>query len=179
MPFQIEGKVAVVIGGALSLSFNFTKELLKNGLKGVTLADIDENIGLKEIEERDGEIDECKAIFAQTDIYQNIDILINSAGIYIPKYNSGKESLLLKISSVTDVVSFAFIPIYTVSKFAVYFVLSISTSSHVMKWKKMRIAGVCPGATTVSIASFVVIIIQRVCNRTMWVIEGGKEPISM
>ncbi|KAL1497785.1 hypothetical protein ABEB36_008683 [Hypothenemus hampei] len=190
MPYQIEGKVALVTGGASGLGFNFAKGLLKNGLKGVTVADIDENIALKAVQELKSEFGERKAIFVQTDVtnfkqfddtfkktidtYQNIDILINNAGImndavwqkelqiningtihgvllgleeYIPKYKSGNEGLIVNISSVAGVVAAGPFPIYTASKFAVHgLTLSWGLPFHYNR-TKVRVVGICPGAT--------------------------------
>ncbi|KAL1497787.1 hypothetical protein ABEB36_008685 [Hypothenemus hampei] len=251
MPFQIEGKIALITGGASGLGFTYAKELLKNGLKGVTLADIDEKIGLKAVQELESEFGKRKAIFVQTDVtnfeqfndafkktietYQNIDILINNAGIlndtiwqkelqiningtihgvllgleeYIPKYKSGEEGLILNISSIAGVAPYAFIPIYTASKFAVHgLTLSWGLPFHYDR-TKVRVVGICPGATDTPllmdlktkyvkpiydesgskelkslktqtpevVASFVMKVIEKAPNGTMWVIEDGKEP---
>ncbi|KAL1497786.1 hypothetical protein ABEB36_008684 [Hypothenemus hampei] len=251
MAFQIEGKVALVTGGASGLGFSFAKELLKNGLKGITVADIDEKIGLKAVQELKSEFGEGRAIFVQTDVtnfeqfddafkktietYQNIDILINNAGIfddfkwqkqlqinlngtingvllgleeYIPKYKSGEEGLIVNISSIFGIAGTSPCPIYSASKFAVHgLTLSWGHPFHYNR-TKVRVVGVCPGITLTPlllnltdkilkpvykeniqeaittlekqspevVASFVMKVIEKAPNGTMWVIEGGKEP---
>ncbi|CAG9839333.1 unnamed protein product [Diabrotica balteata] len=97
MVFEIDGKVALVTGGASGLGLNFAKSLLLSGAKGVTLADINEIEGKIVAEQLNKQFGENKAIFVKTNItdysnfedafkitvekFGNIDILMNNAGI--------------------------------------------------------------------------------------------------
>ncbi|XP_074025938.1 15-hydroxyprostaglandin dehydrogenase [NAD(+)]-like isoform X2 [Leptinotarsa decemlineata] len=98
MVFKIEGKVALITGGASGLGLSHARELLRNGLKGVTLADIDVKNGEQAQKEISAEFGNNKVIFVETDVshkdqfedafektveyFGNLDILINNAGIF-------------------------------------------------------------------------------------------------
>jgi len=95
--FNIEGKVALVTGGASGIGLLYAKELLRNGLKGVTLADVNKEYGHSAVNEINKEFGPNKVLFIKTDVtdktqledafkatlqtFKNIDILINNAGI--------------------------------------------------------------------------------------------------
>ncbi|KAF5305620.1 hypothetical protein FQR65_LT07701 [Abscondita terminalis] len=95
--FQIEGKVALITGGASGIGLHYAIQLLKNGLKGVTLADINEELGKKALGDLGEQFGHDKVIFVKVDVtektqfedafkktlvkFKNIDILINNAGI--------------------------------------------------------------------------------------------------
>ncbi|KAF2903435.1 hypothetical protein ILUMI_02741 [Ignelater luminosus] len=95
--FSIEGKVALITGGASGIGLCYAKELLKNGLKGVTLADINEKFGKSAVQELEKEFEETRILYIKTDVlnkqqfedafkltveyFSNLDILINNAGI--------------------------------------------------------------------------------------------------
>ncbi|XP_074025934.1 15-hydroxyprostaglandin dehydrogenase [NAD(+)] isoform X1 [Leptinotarsa decemlineata] len=98
MVFEIKGKVALITGGASGLGLSHAKELLRNGLKGVTLADVNENFGKTALDEIEKEFGKERAIFVKTDVtvredfenafektvehFKNVDILVNNAGIF-------------------------------------------------------------------------------------------------
>ncbi|KAF5288174.1 hypothetical protein FQA39_LY03942 [Lamprigera yunnana] len=95
--FEIQGKVALVTGGASGIGLAIAQELLKNGLKGVGIVDINEKLGIEEVKKINEIFGENKAIFIKTDVaernqiddafklvvgtFKNLDIVINSAGI--------------------------------------------------------------------------------------------------
>ncbi|CAH1115535.1 unnamed protein product [Psylliodes chrysocephalus] len=97
MVFEINEKVALITGGANGIGLNFAKALLSKGLKGVTLADVNENAGIEAEEELNKTYGKDKAFFVKTDVvnykefeaafkatvekFSHIDILINNAGI--------------------------------------------------------------------------------------------------
>ncbi|KAG5880308.1 hypothetical protein JTB14_003707 [Gonioctena quinquepunctata] len=97
MVFGIQGKVGLVTGGASGIGLKYAKELLRNGLKGVTLADLNEDFGKNAVKEIEEEFGPNRAKFVRTDVtssqqfddafkktiekFKNIDILINNAGI--------------------------------------------------------------------------------------------------
>ncbi|XP_074025933.1 15-hydroxyprostaglandin dehydrogenase [NAD(+)]-like [Leptinotarsa decemlineata] len=97
MVFEVTGKIALITGGASGLGFRYAKELLQNGLKGVTLADMDAVSGKKAEEELRSTFGADRALFIKTDVtkyvefeeafqstikkFKNVDILINNAGI--------------------------------------------------------------------------------------------------
>ncbi|KRT81344.1 dehydrogenase, partial [Oryctes borbonicus] len=93
----IEGKVALVTGGAFGLGFLFAKELLRNGLKGVSLVDVDPSKGQDAVDALSKEFGSHRVIFNKVDVtnmnelkdamkktvetFGNFDILINNAGL--------------------------------------------------------------------------------------------------
>nr|CAH7748290.1 unnamed protein product [Callosobruchus chinensis] len=97
MVFEIEGKVALITGGASGLGLRYAEELLKNGLKAVVLADCDSEQGKASEENLNKIFGEGRALFVKTDVsdmkefedafnetikhYDHVDILINNAGI--------------------------------------------------------------------------------------------------
>jgi 15-hydroxyprostaglandin dehydrogenase (NAD) len=97
MFFDIKGKIALISGGASGIGLRYAKELLRNGLRGVTLADVNKDYGQKAVEEIQNEFGPNKVVFVQTDVtnmksyeeafkktieaFKNIDIVINNAGI--------------------------------------------------------------------------------------------------
>ncbi|CAG9832846.1 unnamed protein product [Diabrotica balteata] len=97
MVFEIKNKVALITGGASGLGLEHAKALLENGVKGVTIADVNEGNGTKVAEELQGKYGKDRVIFVKTDVtdkesfenaflatvaaFRYVDILINNAGI--------------------------------------------------------------------------------------------------
>ncbi|KAF2903434.1 hypothetical protein ILUMI_02740 [Ignelater luminosus] len=93
----VAGKVALITGGGAGIGLCYAKELLRNGLKAVTLAEINKENGHNALKQIQDEFGPDKAIFVKTDVtdkgqfedafkttlekFKNIDILINNAGI--------------------------------------------------------------------------------------------------
>ncbi|XP_045478439.1 15-hydroxyprostaglandin dehydrogenase [NAD(+)]-like [Harmonia axyridis] len=96
--FEIKGKVALVTGGASGIGLDIVKRLLGEGAKGVSIADINQEIGKKVCNELQKKFGSNKVIFVKTDVsdkksfedafqttveyFKNIDILVNNAGIF-------------------------------------------------------------------------------------------------
>ncbi|XP_045478445.1 15-hydroxyprostaglandin dehydrogenase [NAD(+)]-like [Harmonia axyridis] len=104
--FELEGKVALVTGGASGIGLEIAKRLLAEranhkeatGLRGVTIADVDQETGEKVVDELKREFGSHRVIFVKTDVsdkqsfqdafaatvgsFDNIDILVNNAGIF-------------------------------------------------------------------------------------------------
>ncbi|CAH1108278.1 unnamed protein product [Psylliodes chrysocephalus] len=97
MVFDINGKVALITGGASGVGLEYAKALLRNGLKAVTLADVNGDLGNKALIEISQQFGSKRAIFSKTDVtkidqledsfkktvetFGNIDIVFNNAGI--------------------------------------------------------------------------------------------------
>ncbi|CAG9837242.1 unnamed protein product [Diabrotica balteata] len=97
MVFDIQGKIAVLTGGAAGIGFSIAVELLKNGLKGVVIADIDSKSGNEAITKLTSHFGSNKAVFLKTDVtkadqleaafklalstFGGVDIVINNAGV--------------------------------------------------------------------------------------------------
>lgn len=64
MLFDIENTVALITGGATGIGLCIAKELIKNGAKGVTLADINKEFGAKAVKELGTE----RVLFVKTDV---------------------------------------------------------------------------------------------------------------
>ncbi|EFA00962.1 15-hydroxyprostaglandin dehydrogenase [NAD(+)] isoform X1 [Tribolium castaneum] len=190
MVFEITGKVALISGGASGIGLRYAKELLRSGLKGVTLADVNNAFGQKALQEIEKEFGPKKAIYVQTDVtdmksfenafkktieaFQNLDILINNAGIlndatwekevainingvihgvllglenYIPKYKSSAEGVIVNISSIAGIKEFSIIPIYTATKFAVMGMSKAFGDEDHYNRTKVKVLALCPGVT--------------------------------
>ncbi|CAH1116305.1 unnamed protein product [Phaedon cochleariae] len=97
MVIEIRGKVALITGGASGIGLQFAKALLRNGLKGVTLADLNPKLGHGALQQIEREFGPNRAIFVQTDVtridqldytfnktigtFGYLDIVFNNAGI--------------------------------------------------------------------------------------------------
>ncbi|KAI4471362.1 15-hydroxyprostaglandin dehydrogenase [nad(+)] [Holotrichia oblita] len=96
--FCIEGKTALITGGATGLGLCFTRALLEYGLKGCGIGDINEEKGQQAVIDLNKEFGKGKTFFLKSnvicknevrdlfqktvDTYKNLDIVINNAGIY-------------------------------------------------------------------------------------------------
>lgn len=97
MAFYVKEKVAVVSGGASGIGLCCAKELLKGGLKCVTIADINEELGKEAEKILCSEFGDNRAFFIKTDVtnsdqfeavfkktlekWKSIDLVINNAGV--------------------------------------------------------------------------------------------------
>ncbi|XP_050310696.1 15-hydroxyprostaglandin dehydrogenase [NAD(+)]-like [Anthonomus grandis grandis] len=95
--FEIAGKVALITGGASGLGLQYALNLLEKGAKGVTLADVNVDVGRKSVKGIEEKFGKNRAIFVEVDVtnyaafeeafkqtissFGNVDILINNAGI--------------------------------------------------------------------------------------------------
>ncbi|KAF5299858.1 hypothetical protein FQA39_LY11395 [Lamprigera yunnana] len=184
--FEIEGKVALVTGGASGMG----------QAHGVTIADINVELGTKLLNELQSQFGEEKVIFVQVDVsdkiqfeecfkktiekFNNVDILINNAGIanenvfekmvsiningtingtllaiqnYISKYKSGPEGVIVNVSSTAGVDPFESRPLYTATKYAVTGLMrSFGTELH-YNISNVRIFVICPGFTDTPIVN--------------------------
>ncbi|KAG5880307.1 hypothetical protein JTB14_003706 [Gonioctena quinquepunctata] len=103
MVFVIKDKVALITGGASGLGLQYAKQLLRNGLKGVTLADLNPKLGIEALDQIKQEFGHNKAIFVKTDVTQ-IDSLEDlsstttkhnsTAKVYVPCSNDNMEIFL-------------------------------------------------------------------------------------
>ncbi|RZC34057.1 adh short domain containing protein, partial [Asbolus verrucosus] len=108
------------------------------------------------------------------EIFKNLDIVINNAGIlndaiwekeiainingvvhgillglenYIPKYKTGSEGVIVNISSIAGIQDFAIIPIYTGTKFAVMGMSKAFGDEEHYNRTKVKVLALCPGVT--------------------------------
>ncbi|XP_023020854.1 15-hydroxyprostaglandin dehydrogenase [NAD(+)] [Leptinotarsa decemlineata] len=97
MVFEIQGKFALITGGAAGIGLAYTVELLKNGLGGVVIADIDGLKGSEAVDYLNKKYGANKAVFIKTDVtkadqleaafklaistFKKLDLVINNAGI--------------------------------------------------------------------------------------------------
>ncbi|XP_018330564.1 15-hydroxyprostaglandin dehydrogenase [NAD(+)]-like [Agrilus planipennis] len=110
----VKGKVALVTGGASGIGLEFARELLKNGLKGVVLVDVNPILGQKAVTELRKEFAPEKVLFHQADVtdkelleggfklavqrFNHLDIVINNAGILNDKI--WEKEVAININSV-------------------------------------------------------------------------------
>ncbi|CAH2010511.1 unnamed protein product [Acanthoscelides obtectus] len=97
MVYDIKGKVALITGGAAGIGLAYGEELLKNGIEGLIVADVNEKQGNEAVEKFNKTYGPKKATFMKTDVtkkeqleaafqlakstYSKLDIVINNAGI--------------------------------------------------------------------------------------------------
>ncbi|XP_018566150.1 15-hydroxyprostaglandin dehydrogenase [NAD(+)]-like [Anoplophora glabripennis] len=97
MVLDLVGKIALISGGASGIGLRYAKELLRNGVKAVTLADTSSEFAQTASTEIEKEFGPNRALFVKTDVsdiqqfdnafkktiekYKHVDILINNAGI--------------------------------------------------------------------------------------------------
>ncbi|KAJ9592840.1 hypothetical protein L9F63_015483 [Diploptera punctata] len=94
---DLNGKIALVTGGAHGIGLATVNQLLKNGIKGVSICDIAADLGEQAVESINKEYGKGRAIFIKTDVtkqsdleeafkktkqhFGGIDIVVNNAGI--------------------------------------------------------------------------------------------------
>ncbi|KAK5645129.1 hypothetical protein RI129_006429 [Pyrocoelia pectoralis] len=95
--FDLKGKVALITGGAQGLGFGIGSELLSNGVRGVTLVDINADKGKQAAKTLNEKFGRGKSIFVPADVsnssqfetafkvsirhWGGLDVVINNAGI--------------------------------------------------------------------------------------------------
>ncbi|KAK4876649.1 hypothetical protein RN001_009155 [Aquatica leii] len=188
--FNISGKVALVTGGASGIGLATVDKLLKEEIKGVTIADTNEIIGLQVAEKLNQKYGDKKVLFVKVDVahrnefedafkytvdaFQNLDIVINCAGIvkdliweeeimvnlggtitgtyfafekYLPKYKSGSEGVIINVSSIAALDVFAYAPVYSATKSGVVALSrSFGSPTHYNR-NQIRVMAICPGYT--------------------------------
>ncbi|CAG9858789.1 unnamed protein product [Phyllotreta striolata] len=97
MTFEIKDKVALVTGGASGIGYSIVKALIQYGIKGVVIADVNEELGRMVTNELNSKFGSSKIVFQKTDVgkqedferafevavkkFKHIDILFNNAGV--------------------------------------------------------------------------------------------------
>ncbi|XP_050310697.1 15-hydroxyprostaglandin dehydrogenase [NAD(+)]-like [Anthonomus grandis grandis] len=114
--FELDGKVAIVTGGVSGIGLTYVRQLLENGVKGVTLADITPNQEVvKELEDKYGA---NRVTFVKTDVtdykqfeeafkhtvdkFKNVDVLINNAGIIDESEETWTKSVEVNVIGVLN-----------------------------------------------------------------------------
>ncbi|XP_056635679.1 15-hydroxyprostaglandin dehydrogenase [NAD(+)]-like isoform X1 [Diorhabda sublineata] len=112
MVFVLKNKIVIITGGASGIGLAICKVMLRKGVQGVCLADINIELGEEVTQNLNMEFGEGKVIFVKTDVvdtdsfenvfkvtlsnFGNIDILINNAGILNDKNWSLEVDINLK-----------------------------------------------------------------------------------
>ncbi|XP_049938363.1 15-hydroxyprostaglandin dehydrogenase [NAD(+)]-like isoform X2 [Schistocerca serialis cubense] len=94
---ELQGKVAIVTGGASGIGLEMVKHLLQAGLKGVAILDMAEAVGKAAVSPMESEFGGKRAIFIRADVtkadqfkeafkkasttFGGLDIVINNAGV--------------------------------------------------------------------------------------------------
>ncbi|KAL3286377.1 hypothetical protein HHI36_000887 [Cryptolaemus montrouzieri] len=115
MAFKVEGKIALITGAAAGIGLQYANELLKHGLKGVTIVDFDAKKGAETVQKLNNQYGRKVAIFIQTDVtktaelkhafgeandtWKSLDIVINNAGVM--KDSAWEMEVALNCNAVT------------------------------------------------------------------------------
>lgn len=91
----------------------------------------------------------CYAILLTKYIFQNGTIHGNILGIekYLPKYKTGKEALIVNVSSTAGTQGYPPFPVYTATKHAVHGLVRSWGIPEYYEQTKVRVIGLCPGVT--------------------------------
>ncbi|KAK9732213.1 short chain dehydrogenase [Popillia japonica] len=186
----IANKVAIITGGATGIGLCYAIELLRNGLKAVVIADINVEKGNEAVAQLTNNFGTDKALYVHTDVtdqnqvenvfketvetYQNVDILINNAGVmnesiweteiainlngtiygcllameeYFPKYKSGDEAVIINVGSIASFAHYPAVPFYTATKHAIIGLSKSLGSPEHYNSRKVRVLTICPGVT--------------------------------
>ncbi|XP_045469990.1 15-hydroxyprostaglandin dehydrogenase [NAD(+)]-like [Harmonia axyridis] len=97
MGFRVEGKIALITGAATGIGFEYASELLRHGLKGVTIVDFDSTKGFEAAQKLNNQYGKTVAHFCRADVtkedelksafnvaldkWKTLDIVINNAGV--------------------------------------------------------------------------------------------------
>ncbi|KAF5294912.1 hypothetical protein FQR65_LT10624 [Abscondita terminalis] len=120
--FDISGKVAIVSGGASGIGLSIVEQLLKNGIKGVSIADINDENGQRAVQDFNEKYCVGKVIFLKVNVavrnefeevfkttvktFKNLDIVVNAAGIF--KDSIWEEAIAVNLGGTITGTCFAF-----------------------------------------------------------------------
>ncbi|GJQ75737.1 hypothetical protein Trydic_g17809 [Trypoxylus dichotomus] len=181
-------KVALVTGGLSGIGASCVEDFLKNGIKGIVVADI--NSAEEIIQNFNAKYGEGRVTFVKTDVseresfanafqktvdtYNNIDILINAAGIieqddwqrviqvnlvgptlgcelaintYFPKYKTGANAYIVNISSLAGIVPYRGAPYYAAAKHGLIGLTRSYGQNKVIIEQGIFVMALCPGRT--------------------------------
>ncbi|GJQ75736.1 hypothetical protein Trydic_g17808 [Trypoxylus dichotomus] len=185
---NLSEKVALVTGGLSGIGASCVEEFLKNGIKGVVVADISSREDI--IQNFNAKYGERRVTFVKADVsdrksfanafqetvntYDNIDILINAAGIgdennwqrliqvnlvgpalgcelaintYFPKYKSGANAYVITISSIVGIIPYRGAPHYAAAKHGLIGLTRSYGENKVVTEQGIFIMALCPGRT--------------------------------
>ncbi|XP_063906757.1 15-hydroxyprostaglandin dehydrogenase [NAD(+)]-like [Zophobas morio] len=181
-------KVAFITGGAGGIGLAMVKHLLKNGAKGVAIVDSSEDAESRIVDEIATVFGKDKVVFIKADvtvkeelegafdktieIYQQLDIVINNAGIvdevnwkrvvavnlcavmegsylamqnYFPKYKSGEEGVIVNTASICAFRTMSVAPSYCTTKHGLIGFAKAVGDEEFYKNYKVRFLTICPG----------------------------------
>ncbi|GJQ83243.1 hypothetical protein Trydic_g8841 [Trypoxylus dichotomus] len=194
---DLSGMVALVTGGAGGIGKGCVEQLLKYAIKGVTIADINDSLGEVTTKEFNEKYGSGKVLFVKTDVsnkesfenafqktvehYDNIDILINNAGLmneinwelsvqvnlmgtitglllavekYFPQHKSGEKAYIVNLSSIAGLVPSEFCPVYSATKHGVIGLTRSYGLNRHLKRNGIVVAALCPSGTDSSMADY-------------------------
>ncbi|KAM3960576.1 15-hydroxyprostaglandin dehydrogenase [NAD(+)]-like [Aphomia sociella] len=188
---DLTNKVAVITGGLGGIGYAIADAFLQINAKTVILLDVNDKRATEAVDTLNIKHGDKKAVYMKCDVttdletvgkkilssYENIEVLVNSAGIcdetsirktidinttgtvewsmefyeYMRKDRGGSGGTIINISSIYGYVIDEHIPIYKASKFAVMgFTYTLGHKKNYNKYG-VRVIAVCPGATTTNI----------------------------
>ncbi|XP_018330561.1 15-hydroxyprostaglandin dehydrogenase [NAD(+)]-like isoform X2 [Agrilus planipennis] len=125
----IKGKVALITGGASGIGLEYARALLKKGLKGVVLVDVNSSFGEAAVTTLRKEFAPGKVLFHQADVtdkqsfegafqfavqhYKHLDIVINNAGILNDKIWEKQVAINVNGVVIGSLLAMDYLPKYT------------------------------------------------------------------
>ncbi|GJQ83245.1 hypothetical protein Trydic_g8842 [Trypoxylus dichotomus] len=195
--------VALVTGGAGGIGKGCVEQLLKYGIKGVTIADINDSLGEVTTKDFNEKYGSGKVLFVKTDVsnkesfenafqktvdyYNNIDILINNAGVmneinwepsvqvnlmgtitglllavekYFPQHKSGEKAYILNLSSIAGLAPTEFCPIYSATKYGVIGLTRSYGLNRHLKTNGIFVAALCPSGTDTPMGDYMASVVK-------------------
>ncbi|KAK9731656.1 short chain dehydrogenase [Popillia japonica] len=160
----IRGKFACVTEGVTGIGYEFSRTLVRNGVKGLFITSANEK-GASEAISKLQTYGDAEIKFEKFDLmnmYQAECMLKKMIGIlyatmlalyrYMPKYKSGDEGIIVNISSVFGIQSGFSAPIYSATKHAVIAIGRSFGTDYYYNRYKVKVLTMCPGCINNSLS---------------------------
>ncbi|XP_038212139.1 15-hydroxyprostaglandin dehydrogenase [NAD(+)]-like [Zerene cesonia] len=187
MSYEIKNKIVAITGAASGIGYETAIKFAQKGAKLVLLLDLNEKLGNEAVNTINSKFGSKRAVFYKCDVrtdvetvwkkiideYGNVDVLVNSAGVFCEKNTkktidinvtalidwslkfwecnrkdkSGNGGTIINLASIYGYRVDQYIPIYQASKFAVMGFTRSLGHEYNFNRSGVRVVVVCPGFT--------------------------------